>query len=180
MFSGKICNFAFKLKPISTTLIIMKRLFCTLITVLAFALSGMAQQADPELEFVLELKVTLGQAFGVGQTPHGNRFVIPITGGTFEGPGIKGEILSGGADYQLQSCDQTRTDLEAIYCIRTDDGVSIHVRNTGIIAGNYFYCTPKFEAPADSPYAWLNNAIYICRPAGFMEGGIALKVWRVK
>lgn len=159
----------------------MKRIILSLLAILCIAFSAMAQQQpDPELEFVLELKVKLGQAFGVGQVTQGNRFVIPITGGTFEGPNIKGEVLPGGADYQMQNMDKGRTDLEAIYCIRTDDGVSIHVRNYGIIAGNYFYCSPKFEAPLDSKYAWLNNAIYVCRPAGFMDGGIVLRVWKVK
>lgn len=156
----------------------MKRTLTFLISIICAAITCSAQQADPELEFVLELKVKLGQAFGVGQTGHGNRFVIPITGGTFEGPRIKGEVLSGGADYQLQT--KERTDLEAIYCIRTDDGVSIHVRNNGIIAGKYFYCSPKFEAPRDSKYAWLNDAVYVCRPSAFVEGGIGLKVWKVR
>ncbi len=161
-----------------------RRKILALIAFMSVAVSGMAQQqADPELEYVLELKVKLGQAFGVGKTAHGNRFVIPITGGTFEGPRIKGEVLNGGADYQLQNQEMGRTDLEAIYCIRTDDGVSIHVRNAGIIANDegksYFYTSPKFEAPMDSKYAWLNNGIYVCRPSGFMDGGIALKVWKV-
>lgn len=156
----------------------MRKFFTTLIALLLFAGTCMAQQTEPEMEFVLELKVKLGQAFGVGQTAHGNRFVIPITGGTFEGPNIKGEVLPGGADYQMQT--ERRTDLEAIYCIRTDDGVSIHVRNNGIIAGNYFWCSPKFEAPLDSKYAWLNDAIYVCRPAGFMDEGIVLRVWKVR
>ncbi len=158
----------------------IKRFFAAMIVAVVGAASCFAQQADPELEFVLELRVKLGGAFSVGKVTQGNRFVIPITGGTFEGPNIKGEVLSGGADYQMQNMDKGRTDLEAIYCIRTDDGVNIHVRNNGIIAGNYFYCSPKFEAPLDSKYAWLNNAIYVCKPAGFMEGGIALKVWKVR
>lgn len=157
----------------------VRKTICAIVALFAVLTAGMAQ--DPELEFVLELKVKLGQAFGVGKTAHGNRFVIPITGGTFEGPMIKGEVLSGGADYQLQNQEMGRTDLEAIYCIRTDDGVSIHVRNRGIIGNDgYFYCSPTFEAPMDSKYAWLNNAIYVCKPAGFMQGGIALKVWKVR
>lgn len=144
------------------------------------AVAGMAQSADPELEYVLDLKVKLGQAFGVGQVAMGNRFVIPITGGTFEGPRIKGEVLPGGADYQMQNMDKGRTDLEAIYCLRTEDGVSIHIRNKGIIAGNYFYCSPTFEAPLNSKYAWLNNGIYVCKPFGAYQGGIALRVWKVR
>ncbi len=156
----------------------LKKLFSTFVALLAVAFSSSAQTPEPELEFALELKVKLGQAYGVGETANGNRFIIPITGGTFEGPKIKGEVLPGGADYQMQG--KNHTDIEAIYCIRTDDGVNIHIRNKGIIAGNYFYCSPKFEAPLGSKYAWLNDAIFVCRPSGFMEGGIMLKVWKVR
>ena len=156
----------------------LKKLFSTFVALFAVAFSSSAQTPEPELEFALELKVKLGQAYGVGETANGNRFIIPITGGTFEGPNIKGEVLPGGADYQMQG--KNHTDIEAIYCIRTDDGVNIHIRNKGIIAGNYFYCSPKFEAPLNSKYAWLNDAIFVCRPSGFMDGGIMLKVWKVR
>lgn len=139
-----------------------------------------AQQPDPELEFVLQLKVKLGAAYSVGQIPTGFRNIVPITGGTFEGPNIKGEVLSGGADYQVHNMDKGVSDIEAIYCLRTDDGVNIHIRNLGIIAGRYFYCTPKFEAPVDSKYAWLNKFIYVCRPAGMDSEGIVLNVWKVR
>lgn len=58
-------------------------------------------------------------------------------------------------EYVMQLTDNTtgRTNVEAIYSIRTDDGAYIHVRNNGIIAtgndenGNpsfYFRCAPKF------------------------------------
>ena len=143
----------------------------------------------PQLEFALQLKVTLGQAFSIENTQHGRRTVIPITGGTFEGPGIKGTIINGGADYQLANA-QGRTELEAIYCIKTDDGVYIHVRNRGIIASGqdadgkpsfYFRAAPQFEAPADSKYGWLNNALFVCAPEFSQQfQGIVLNVWKVK
>lgn len=142
----------------------------------------------PDLEYVMELKVICSAPFSCGMTSRGERVVIPITGGTFEGPQIKGTILNGGADYQYVDKKNNRTELEAIYCIRTDDGVNIHIRNTGlIINGNgedgkpafYFRCTPKFEAPDDGKYGWLNNAIFVCKP-GFGQGYISLKVWKVK
>lgn len=156
------------------------RILLLVIALFAMTFNVTAQVKVPELEHVMDLKVQLGESFGVGETAQGNRFVIPITGGTFEGPKVKGEILNGGADYQLIHKDKNRTDLEAIYCIRTDDGVSIHVRNVGIAAGNYFYTSPKFEAPLNSPYAWLNNGIYVCKPVGFMKNGITLRVWIVR
>lgn len=144
----------------------------------------------PSLEFALQLKVTLGETYVINNTQHGRRVVIPITGGTFEGPLLKGTILNGGADYQLGNEDGTRTELEAIYSIKTDDGIYIHVRNRGIIATEknengqpsfYFKAAPQFEAPSDSKYGWLNNAIFVCSPEFSPEfKGIVLNVWMVK
>jgi len=165
-----------------------------LTTLLAwFVLSMNAQtyppKDAPQLEFALQLKVTLGEAYGINNMQHGRRTVIPITGGTFEGPGLKGTIINGGADYQLNGADG-RTELEAIYCIKTDDGTYIHVRNRGIIANGkdadgkptfYFRAAPQFEAPADSPYGWLNNALFVCAPEWSKDfQGIVLNVWKVK
>ena len=168
-----------------------KLFFTALLTALTMNVSAQVTppKETPQLEFALQLKVTLGETFGINNTQHGRRTVIPITGGTFEGPNIKGTIINGGADYQLANADG-RTELEAIYCIKTDDGVYIHVRNRGIIAngkdanGNptfYFRAAPQFEAPADSKYAWLNNALFVCTPEWSQDfKGIILNVWKVK
>lgn len=172
----------------------MKKSCIAMMALLAFTTSASAQVSEPkdtpQLEFALQLKVTLGEAFTCGETQHGRRTVIPITGGTFEGPNIKGTIINGGADYQIANTAINRTELEAIYCIKTDDGVYIHVRNRGIIYsdkdanGNpsfYFKAAPQFEAPADSKYAWLNNSLFLCAPSFSQEfKGIVLNVWRVK
>ena len=169
------------------------KILMSLILMALLALPACAQdyppKNTPQLEFALQLKVTLGEAFAIDHTQHGRRTVIPITGGTFEGPGLKGTIVNGGADYQLTNA-QGRTELEAIYCIKTDDGVYIHVRNRGIIAPGsdadgkpslYFKAAPQFEAPSDSKYGWLNNSLFVCSPE-FSSSfkGIVLNVWRVK
>lgn len=170
----------------------MKKLFLA-IAMLIFAWNADAQtyppKDTPQLEFALQLKVTLGEIYTCGETQHGKRTVIPITGGTFEGPNIKGTIINGGADYQLANKDN-RTELEAIYSIKTDDGIYIHVRNRGIIYngkdenGNptfYFKAAPQFEAPTDSKYNWLNNALFVCQPEWTQTfQGIVLNVWKVK
>ncbi len=161
---------------------------------MAFAFNVQAQiiepKSTPQLEFALQLKVTLGETYTIDNTQHGKRIVIPITGGIFEGPKIKGTIVNGGADFQLANEALNRTELEAIYSIKTDDGIYIHVRNRGIIHngkdenGNptfYFKAAPQFEAPADGKYAWLNNALFVCEPE-FSPSfkGVILNVWRVK
>jgi Protein of unknown function (DUF3237). len=172
----------------------MKKLLLSAIMLLGLHSMANAQVEEPknapEVEFALQLKVTLGDAYNCGETQHGLRTIIPITGGTFEGPNIKGTIINGGADYQLANTAINRTELEAIYCIKTDDGVNIHVRNRGIISngkdanGNptfYFKAAPQFEAPADSKYAWLNNSLFLCAPDFSQQfKGIVLNVWRVK
>ena len=122
---------------------------CMAIMTLALSAQAPTPQQTPQLELVLQLRVTLGEAYSLGDTPHGRRTVIPITGGTFEGPNIKGTIINGGADYQLAD---PKTNRKA---------------------------APQFEAPSDSPYAWLNNAIYVCAPDWSQQGGITLNVWRV-
>ena len=143
----------------------------------------------PQLEFAMQLRVTLGQVYSIDKSQHGRRTVIPITGGNFEGPLLKGTILNGGADYQLSNAEG-RTELEAIYSIQTDDGVYIHVRNRGIIYNEkddqgkpsfYFKAAPQFEAPSDSRYGWLNNALFVCAPEWSQDfQGIVLNVWKVK
>jgi hypothetical protein len=53
--------------------------------------------AGPALEFAFEEIVTLGSGIPVGETSLGRRNMIPITDGTFEGPGIKGTIIPDSA-----------------------------------------------------------------------------------
>ena len=165
-----------------------------MLAIIAMAVSAQdnapAPQDTPQLEFVMQLKVTLDQAYSVGEIPNGRRQVIPITGGTFEGPLLKGTILNGGADYQRSSTDGKRTEIEAIYSIKTDDDVYIHIRNRGLICSGttddgkpqfYFRCAPQFEAPVGSRYEWLNNSLFLCAPSFSRDfKGITLNVWRVK
>lgn len=145
----------------------------------------------PELEFTCELKVTIDPVMKLGPTSHGERIIIPITGGTFEGPKLKGTVINGGADYQYAHADGL-TEIEAIYTIKTDDDVLIHIRNAGIIytpeelrtgksfdfSKVYFRAAPKFEAPTNSHYAWLNNAIFICKVVP-QKDYVSIQVWKV-
>src|SRR5690349_6773257 len=104
----------------------------------AFALvpiAGIAAAEEPAplgTEFVMEEIVKLSPAINVGKTAKGNRRIIPIVGGRFDGPDIKGEIMSGGWDWQLDRADGC-IDVEADYFLKTDDGVIINVINKGAI-----------------------------------------------
>ncbi len=51
-------------------------------------------------EFLFEMTAGLGQpeTVDVGTTPHGTRRIVYVTGGTIDGPKIKGVVLPGGGD----------------------------------------------------------------------------------
>jgi len=107
----------------------------------AMALAVPAQaQEDPGLELLYRSVVKLGEVIQVGETARGNRRIIPIMGGTFEGPDIKGEILPMGWDWQLD-VEGGCTQIIADYFLRTDDGAVINVVNSGAL------CQPDDNGP---------------------------------
>ena len=118
-----------------------------------------------ELRFVMELVVEIGPALEVGTTPHGLRRIIPITGGRFEGPEIRGVVLAGGADWNLRRTDGV-AEVWARYTLQTDDGVLIQVTNAGLSRGEhgtperYARTSPTFEV-GDARYAWLERSVFV-------------------
>ena len=92
------------------------------IAVIGLFLAQITFAQEPlETEFVFQIRADLEPAVVVGDSSDGHRQSIPIIGGTFEGPMIKGDIVPGGADYQLMRPDGVR-EIEAVYMIRTNDG----------------------------------------------------------
>src|SRR5687767_5069073 len=80
----------------------------------------------PRLTLAFELRATVAAPLEVGDVAQGRRRIVPITGGTFEGPGIRGKILPGGADWQIIRPDGF-TELDTRYTIETDKGQIIYV-----------------------------------------------------
>lgn len=104
-------------------------------------------------------RVALAPSQTVGASKRGNRNIIPITGGEVSGR-INGKVLPGGADYQ-------NAGIDARYLWETTDGEIIIVRNGG---GKQL--VPTFEVRVDSPYAYLNNGLYLSSPPGMGKGGV--------
>jgi len=124
----------------------------------------------PILAFVYECDVTLSDAEDFGVTAEGHRRIIPITGGSFKGPELRGQVLSGGADWNLARSDGTRS-VEAAYYLRTDDSVILRIVNKGVGGGVrredpetgerfFMFTTPTFEAPAGK-YEWMNHTSFV-------------------
>jgi hypothetical protein len=131
-------------------------------------------------EFVYEAVVAIDAPVDVGATPLGRRRYIPITGGTFQGPRLRGVVLPGGADWQTDRSDGV-TEADALYSIRTDDGAVIIVRNQGVIAagGAYMRTALRFTAPT-GPHEWLNQSQFVSSIAGGPRPGtVIIRVFRV-
>lgn len=122
----------------------------------------------PTLEHVLTVRASIEAPISMGKTPQGQRRVIPISGGTFEGPGLSGTIMPGGEDWQVVREDGV-TELDARYWLRTDDGAVIRVHNQVVLnppaqgvegAKQYLRSSVRFEAPIGK-YDWLNKAVFV-------------------
>lgn len=136
----------------------------------------------PTVELAFAARVLLEPTREVGRTPYGIRRRIPIIGGSFEGPRIRGRVLPGGADWQLQRADDY-TVIEADYMIEAEDGTPIHVRNRGLTnsrvkgaASRYLRTVPEFEAPA-GPHEWLNQSLFVGSLQGATGGPPSVMVY---
>jgi len=148
----------------------------------------------PALAFAFEVRADVGPPLEIGRVPRGLRRIVPILGGTFEGPTIKGRVLPG-ADWQVIGADGF-SQLETRYALETDTGQIISVQNAGIrhaepavmerlLRGErvdpslvYFRTTPIFETPAPD-LQWLTRSMFI----GAGERAplqVVIRFWRVE
>ena len=113
----------------------------------------------------------------IGMVPSGQRRIIPVEGGEFKGPKLRGTVLPGGADWMLVRVDGV-VQPDVRLTLQTDDGQLIYMRYGGIRHGPpevmerlargelvdsaeyYFRITPQFET-ASLKYAWLNKIIAV-------------------
>jgi hypothetical protein len=144
----------------------------------AFSLTTSAADAPLQTEFAFEARVTVDKPQVIGQSSHGLRRVVPITGGTVAGPLLKGKVVAGGADWQFVRPDGV-LEVLAKYTLQTEDGILILVDNRGIrhatpavmerltngenvpASEYYFRTSATFEAPLGSKYEWMNKAVFI-------------------
>jgi hypothetical protein len=118
----------------------------------------------PICEFVYEAIIDIADVQNLGQSLQGQRFIVNILGGEFNGPCLKGKVLPGGADRQLLRPDGVK-ELDALYEIQTEDGTVITVHNQVVVdmptqEKRYARSVVKFRAPAGQ-YEWLNRRVFV-------------------
>ena len=161
----------------------------------AHAQSREARPPAPGFVFAFEARVAVGPPMELGQVAHGRRRIVPILSGAFEGPGIKGKVLPGGADWQIVRPDGF-TELDTRYTLETDKGQIIYVQNAGmrhaapdviqkLLAGQavdpklvYFRTVPTFETSAPD-LQWLTRAIFVGTGERFPTE-VVIRFWRME
>jgi Protein of unknown function (DUF3237) len=125
--------------------------------------------------FTLALSVGAPQPVGAG--PVGNRRVITVAGGRFEGERLRGTVLEGGSDWIIARPDGT-TALDVRMVLQTDDGALIGLTYRGLRHGppevmervnrgepvdpsSYYFRTAMVFETAAPRYEWLNQIIAI-------------------
>lgn len=105
----------------------------------------------------------------LGAVPYGVRSFVPVTGGDFEGPRLRGRVLPGGGDWLLLRSDGV-LELDLRITLETDDHALIYMTFQGIRhTPDYFRTVPRFETSAEA-YTFLNRIVSIgvgeTRPGG--------------
>jgi len=145
-----------------------------------------AQPLNTELLFTLT--GTVGAPSEIGVLPQGRRRIIPIEGGEFEGPRIRGQVLPFGADWMLIRPDGVAV-IDVRATLQTDDDALIHMRYSGYRHGPtdimqaladgedvdpatyYFRIAVILETGADK-YSWLNRIVAVGTGRRIPEGPI--------
>ena len=130
---------------------------------------------EPRFKFIFGMSLEVQKPDRIGPTHAGDRRVVGVSGGSFEGPKLKGRVLPGGSDWIVVRRDGVLIQ-DVRLVLQTDDDHNILMSYRGMRHGPedvirrvdsgedpdpseyYFRTTPIFEAP-DGEYDWLNKLI---------------------
>ena len=150
---------------------------------------------DPRLTLIYRLEATLAQPLVIGDVAGGHRRIVPLTGGTFTGPEINGELLPGAsADWQLVLSDGSAFG-DIRYTLQTDAGDLLYVQSRGVRhgspevlarlargeevdAGEYTFRTSTQIETAAPDLDWLNRGVFV-GVAGRQAAGVTYETYLV-
>ena len=133
---------------------------------------------EPRLTRVYRLEASVGQPLDLGEGPQGHRRIVPLTGGTFTGPELRGTLLAGAsADWQTVLPDGTALG-DIRYTLQTDAGELLDVQSRGVRHGSaevlarlgrgedvdaseYTFRTSTEIETAAPQLDWMNKGVFI-------------------
>jgi hypothetical protein len=139
------------------------------------AATGAPRTIDLAHLFTVRFEVTTPRSLGT--SPFGERRIVQITGGDFQGERLRGTVLPEGGDWILLRGDGA-LQLDVRATLQTHDGALIYMTYKGFRHGPaetiarlnrgepvdpseyYFRAAPFFET-GDSRYEWLNRVVAV-------------------
>lgn len=112
---------------------------------------------------VFSIHVKCDGLMETGRGLNGDLRIIPIVGGDFDGEGISGKVLAGGADWNTKKTLRY-THVFAKYILETQDGSYISVQNEGVYDKQNMTMIKtvlKFDTELNGPYGYLNTGVYV-------------------
>jgi hypothetical protein len=126
---------------------------------------------------LMTVRITAAPPQKLGTVPHGVRSIVPVTGGDFEGPRLRGVVLPGGGDWLLVRSHGV-LELDLRITLETEDHALIYMTFQGLRHGPadaiaalgrgeavdparyYFRTLPRFETSTET-YAFLNRIVTV-------------------
>jgi hypothetical protein len=151
---------------------------------------------EPRLILVYRLEATLGQPLDLGEGSQGHRRIVPLTGGTFAGPELRGRLLPGAsADWQTVLPNGTALG-DIRYALQTDAGELLYVqsrsvrhgsaevlarlgRGEDVDASEYTFRTSTQIEAAARRLDWLNKGVFIS-VGGRQADGVTYETYLVE
>lgn len=131
----------------------------------------------PPLRHVLSVDFETERTVSPGH-PEGSRYLLNVTGGRFRGAGPLGPfdgVVSHGADWVTQHLDGSMW-LDVRAQLQAADGTVVLMTYAGVSADGKVRAAPRFSAPGDSPFGWLNRLM--CVSVGTVRaGGVSYEVY---
>jgi hypothetical protein len=127
----------------------------------------MANETSFPVEYLFTITANTANNTMLAGAPQGSRMLVTVTGGTFEGPKLKGTVDNGGGDWLTMRADGS-AKLDVRITLRTEDGAAILMTYTGIGVmkdGAFSIRTAPLFETGDERYRWLNNVQCVAKGA---------------
>jgi hypothetical protein len=137
-------------------------------------------------ELLFKITLEVPSIVDLGETPYGRRRIAEVSGGSFEGPRLRGRVLPGGGDWLLLRRDGV-LQLDVRLTLETEDKDLVYMSYKGFRHGPkdvidrlnrgetvdpatyYFRATPYFETGSQK-LAWINGICCIATGARQASG----------
>jgi hypothetical protein len=144
---------------------------------------------------LFDLSIHLHPTIELGRTPAGGRRIFPVSGGSFEGDRLKGEVSPLiGSDLLLMRADGAfQQDVRLL--LVTDDDAHILMTYRGVRRASaevdqrlargeivdrseyYLRTTPYFETSSER-YGWINSIVAVAQ-GGRIPGGVHYEIYEI-